>query len=94
VKRCVVCNAPLYRGGETCSRVCLMVRAEFHDFSMLQFLLINARWAGALSQEEAAWGYFRQRMRAAVRRLGHSEDALVAVLAEIAEEMEGVETVS
>jgi hypothetical protein len=94
-KRCVVCEEPLYhRGGKTCCRECLMVWAAFCDFTVLQSVLINARWAGAPSQAEMAREYYRQRMWDGIRRLGHSEDLLAEVLCEIIEEMEEVETAS
>jgi hypothetical protein len=65
-----------------------MILAEFEDFSALRFILGNACWAGAPSQEELRGEYFRGRMRYGVRRLVDSEDALSAVLIEIVEEME------
>jgi hypothetical protein len=87
LKRCLVCEAPHVRRGGTCSRrECRAIVAEFHDFSMLQFILGTARWAGAPSQEEMAREYFRQRMWDGIRRLPHSADLLGEVLAEILEE--------
>jgi hypothetical protein len=68
-----------------------MILAEFEDFTTLQFILANARWAGAPTEEEMLKEYFRERMRYGVRRLVHNEDALTAVLIEIVEEMEGSE---
>jgi hypothetical protein len=88
LKRCWTCDEPHIRSGRTCSRECLSILAGFEDFTTLHSTLINARWAGAPSQEELRGEYFRGRMRYGVRRLVDSEDALSAVLIEIVEEME------
>lgn len=77
-KRCCACGEPSAR--RWCSRSCRMIWVEFYT---LDFVLANARWAGAPSQEEARAEYLRNRMWAAVRRLGHSEELLVEVLVEI-----------
>ena len=53
-----------------------MVWAEFNDFTVLQSVLINARWAEAPSQAEMARRYYRQQMSEAVGELARSEDAL------------------
>jgi hypothetical protein len=66
--------------GETCSWDWLVILAEFEDFTTLQFILTNARWAGAPTQKQMLKKYLRERMRAAVRRLPHSEDVLAEVL--------------
>jgi hypothetical protein len=76
LKRCIVCGEPHVRAGTTCSRMCLMVWAEFNDFTVLQSVLINARWAEAPSQAEMARRYYRQQMSEAVGELARSEDAL------------------
>jgi hypothetical protein len=71
LKRCWTCDE-LYRGsGRTCSRDCLMILASFEDFTTLQSVLINARWAGAPSQAELQREYYREQLRAAVRWLPH-----------------------
>jgi hypothetical protein len=57
-----------------------VILAEFEDFTTLQFILTNARWAGAPTQKQMLKKYLRERMRAAVRRLPHSEDVLAEVL--------------
>jgi hypothetical protein len=67
-----------------------MLMADFEEFTTLQFILGNARWAGAPSEAEATREYFRARMWDGVRRLGHSADLLGEVLVEIIEEMEDV----
>jgi hypothetical protein len=89
LKRCPVCEEMHVRSGETCSWDCLVILAEFEDFSALKFVLGNARWAGAPSQEQMQREYLQERMWAAVRRLPHSEDLLVQTLCEIIEEVEG-----
>ena len=63
--------------------------ADFTEFAQLQFVLRNARWAGAPSQEQIRKEYFRERLWSGIRRLPHSEDVLAEVLAEIAAETEG-----
>jgi hypothetical protein len=55
------------------------------DFSTLDFILKNARWAGAPSQEQALREYLRDRMWEAVRRLSVTADYLIEVLVEIIE---------
>jgi len=50
--------------------------AAFEEFSTLQFILVNARWAGAPTQEQALREYLRDRMWDAVRRLSSSADVL------------------
>jgi len=59
--------------------------AAFEEFSTLQFILVNARWAGAPTQEQALREYLRDRMWDAVRRLSSSADVLGEVLIEIIE---------
>jgi hypothetical protein len=90
---CPACGAMHIRSGETCSRDCLMIWAEFNDFTTLRGILTNARWAGAQTEAEMLKEYFRKRMCYGVRRLVHSEDALAAVLIEIVAEMEETEAV-
>jgi hypothetical protein len=91
LKRYWTCDEPHVRSGVTCSRDCLLILAEFEDFTTLRSILLNAQWAGAPSQKEMRQEYFRGRMRSCVRRLVHSEEALSAVLIEIVEELEGSE---
>jgi predicted nucleic acid-binding Zn ribbon protein len=46
--RCCVCSEVLSRSSRRyCSRACRSLIAEFYEFSTLQFILINLRWAGA-----------------------------------------------
>jgi hypothetical protein len=89
LRRWLVCERMHIRSRETCSRDCLRILASFNDFTTLQFILANARWAGAPSQEQMQREYLQERMWAAVRRLPHSEDLLVQTLCEIIEEVEG-----
>jgi len=83
LKRCSVCGQMHIRSGATCSRECRMMMAEFEEFSTLQFILENSRWAGAPSQEELRGDYFRERMWEAVERLPISADVLGEMLIEI-----------
>jgi hypothetical protein len=94
LKRCPICGEMHIRSGETCSRECLMILAEFEDFTTLRSVFQNSRWAGAPSQEEVRREYYAQRLRAATGRLPRSEDLLVEVLAEIIEDLEEVEAVA
>lgn len=92
LKHCSVCGEPLFRTGRYCSQSCRMLWAECVSLFTLQFILGNARWAGAPSQAAMEREYFHQRMWEAVRRLPHSEDVLVEVLSEIAEQIAGEAT--
>ena len=62
-----------------------MLMAAFEEFSTLQFILVNARWAEAPTQEQALKEYLRDRMWEAVRRLSVTADYLIEVLIEIIE---------
>ena len=85
-ERCAVCGGPLPGSGTRyCSRACRMVMADFEEFTTLQFILANARWAGAPTQAQAQREYLRDRMWSAVRRLSSSADVLGEVLVEILE---------
>jgi hypothetical protein len=76
-KRCCACGEPLLGSGTRyCSRTCRTLMAAFEEFSTLQFILVNARWAGAPTQEQALREYLRDRMWDAVRRLSSSADVL------------------
>jgi hypothetical protein len=64
--------------------------AQYAEETTLKFLLLNCSWSGGPGfREEPLEQYLHERMRAAVRRLPHSEDLLADVLAEIVAEMEG-----
>lgn len=79
--RCLVCGAPIDPRGEICSRrECRMVRAEFEDFTTLQFILTNVRWAGGSGLESLA-----DLMEQAIRELPLSEERLGTLLIEIYE---------
>ena len=83
LKRCSPCGQMHIRSGETCSRECRMMLAEFEDFSTLRFVLENSRWAGALSEEEMRKQYLRDRLSRGIQRLPHSEDVLAEVLIDL-----------
>ncbi|SRR5260221_7287418 len=86
LKRCRVCEETFVGKGRCCSRACRIVWAELEEFWRLHFLLTNARWAGAPSEEQLLKEYFRNRLWDAVRRLPHSAELLAEVLIEIVEE--------
>jgi hypothetical protein len=84
LERCCYCEEPLLVfGTRYCSRTCRSLMAEFWSFSVLGFILENARWAGAPTQEECLREYLHQRMTKAMRRLNTTSDALAEVLIEI-----------
>jgi hypothetical protein len=87
---CEVCERQFLtpkRTARCCGRKdCLLILASFDDFATLQFILGNARWAGAPSREEIRKAYYRERMCDGVRGLPHSEDVLAKVLIEIVED--------
>jgi hypothetical protein len=59
--------------------------AAFWEFSTLHFIIINSRWAGAPTHEQALKEYLRERMWEAVRRLSVTAEVLGEVLVEILE---------
>ena len=74
-KHCRTCGELLSSSsGRYCSRTCRMLMAAFEEFSTFHFIMINSRWAGAPTQEQALKEYLLQRMQEAVRRLSKSAD--------------------
>jgi cell fate (sporulation/competence/biofilm development) regulator YlbF (YheA/YmcA/DUF963 family) len=71
-----------------CSRSCRLLFSKFEEFTTLQFILMNARWAGCESQEQLQKQYHVWQLRDAVKRLPKSEDSLGELLIEIVEDME------
>ena len=51
-----------------------MLVAAFEEFSAFHFIIINSRWAGAPTQEQALKEHLRQRMQNGVWRLSKSAD--------------------
>jgi hypothetical protein len=85
---CHVCGGALSGPGRYCSRTCGTMMAAFLEFLTLRSILMNARWAGAPSQEVARKKYLQMRMSKGVKRLSISSDVSSEVLVEIAEIVE------
>jgi hypothetical protein len=50
--------------------------AFFEEFSTLRFIILNSRWAGASTEEQALREYLSERLQKAIRRLPKSADVL------------------
>jgi hypothetical protein len=87
LKRCLVCRRSHVRSGETCSRECRMMKAEFTEFYTLRLMLSLSRWTGGRSQEQLRVQYYAQQIRDGVRQLPLSSDPLAEALIEILAEL-------
>jgi hypothetical protein len=91
LRRCEVCGEAFLaarRNSRCCRRhECHAAVAEFWDFSALHFILKNAHWAGAPSQEEMRAKYYEWQVRDAIEQLPLSADPLAEALIEILAEL-------